>query len=362
MKHEIDEYIERAIHSARSNRLRTGDGIMCEGIKRVVAGIAQEMHVEGLSPISHLVHYTGMDVVFAMLDRKDRQAHNQEGSKEDKKKHERGGLRLYDTIHANDPEEGKFLLRHWPHDEGEWPWMWEEGESGELGTKGTLGLRDLVEQDLYHGHAYVLSFVPSASEEPNNDRIVFWREYGREGAGCSLSIPQTKLFDQSKCLLTPYRVRYGQDRVVELQDKLQERLFKPIEDRIRGAAGPERELFKEAQMTIHQELQLFRYLYKDNAYDHEHEYRLIILGPEDGSEVDPTYEQRTNNRGDTVYRHYMTHESLYSKQIFGRESQVILGPTVPHAGNAIRTIKELLARRRISGTKVTTSEISYRGR
>ena len=58
------------------------------------------------------------------------------------------------------------------------------------GGGGGLELKEKVEQGLYLGHAYVLSFVPSTCDEKNNDRIVFWREYGRQGAGCSLSIPK----------------------------------------------------------------------------------------------------------------------------------------------------------------------------
>ena len=342
----MNAYIEKAIDQFRSGKLQSGDKTICQGIEHVIAAIAEELHGSESSSISHLVHYTGMDVVFAMLNDGD----------------DEGGLRLYDTVHANDPEEGRFLLLHWPDRNDERLWMWEQGENGWSGDGGERSFKQQVERGHYPGHAYVLSLVSSACEEKNNDRIVFWREYGRQGAGCSLSIPKNKLSADEKCSLALYRVRYGQADVQELAEKLRRRLFDPIEKGIRGIDGPENELFKAAQPKVHEEIQLFRYLYKDSAYKHEKEYRLVILDPGDVIEGEPTYEQSTDTRRETVFRHYMTHASLYSKQILGRGSQVILGPTVPHAENARRTIDELLSRRSISGTKVTSSGIRYRRR
>ena len=194
---EINGYIEATIDLFRSNKPRSAENLLFEGIERVIARIAAELHGPGSSSISHLVHYTGTDVVFKMLN--DRA--------------EEGGLRLYDTVHGNDPEEGTFLLLHWPDRENEGPWMWQESANGDSGGDEGLELKKQVEQGLYPGHAYVLSFVPSTYDEKNNDRIMFWREYGRQGAGCSLSIPGNKLFAAGKCSLVPYRVLYGGDTV-----------------------------------------------------------------------------------------------------------------------------------------------------
>ena len=257
---------------------------------------------------------------------------------------------LYDTVHGNDPEEGTFLLRHWPDGEKEGTWMWQESANGEPGGEEGLELKEQVEQGLYPGHAYVLSFVPSTCDEKNNDRIVFWREYGRQGAGCSLSIPEDKLFAAAgKCSLVPYRVLYGGNQVETLAERLKERLLEPIETLVRDVDESERMLFEAAQPKVREELQLFRYLYKDIAYEHEEEYRLVILEPKGETEVIPNYEQKTNGRGETVFRHYVTHESLYSTQILGLGSQVILGPTVPHKENVKKTIDTLQHRKSISG-------------
>ena len=88
----------------------------------------------------------------------------------------------------------------------------------------------------------------------------------------------------------------------------------------------------------------------------------MILEPKGEIGVKPKYEQKTNTRGETVFRHYMTHGSLCSEQILGLGSQVILGPTVPHKENVEKTINTLLDRKGISGTEITSSGIRYRGR
>ena len=278
---EINGYIEEAMDLFRSDKPRSAEIRLCEGIERVIAGIAAELHGPRSSSISHLVHYTGTDVVFKMLNDSD----------------EEGGLRLYDTVHGNDPEEGTFLLLHWPDRENEGPWMWQESANGDSGGDEGLELKKQVEQGLYPGHAYVLSFVPSTRDEKNNDRIVFWREYGRQGAGCSLSIPEDKLFEAEKCSLVPYRVLYGGDPVEMLSERLNVCLLEPIETRIRDVDGPERKLFEEVQPKVREELQLFRYLYKDIAYEHEEEYRLVILEAKSGAGVTPKYEQGIEHAG-----------------------------------------------------------------
>ena len=343
---EMTAFIEKAIQQFRSRKLRSGDETICRGIEHVVAAIAKELHGAESSSFSHFVHYTGLDVVFAMLNDGD----------------DKRGLRLYDTVHANDPEEGRFLLLHWPGSDDEDLWMWKQDENEWSGDSRERSFKQQVRRGHYPGHAYVLSFVPSACEEKNNDRIVFWREYGRQGAGCSLSIPRNRLAADEKCSLALYRVRYGQADVETLAKELRLRLFDPIEEGIRGIDGPENELFRAAQPKVSKELQLFRYLYKDSAYEHEKEYRLVILDARDVIEGEPTYEQRTDARGETVFRHYRTHSSLYRKRILGLGSQVMLGPTVPHRENCKRTIDELLRRRNISGTEVMSSEIRYRRR
>ena len=378
---ELDGYIDEGIELARKGRIRSGETPIREGIRVVVAEIASNLHGSAKPSVSHLVHYTGMDVLFSMLDggsslggvvvgevepgkREDPPVGDPGEDEEDEAGdgEEEGGLRLYDTVHANDPEEGRFLLLNWPEREGERPWMWKERGSLAEETDSEMGLKEQVEQGLYPGHAYVVSFIPMTDDRRNDDRIVFWREYGREGAGCSLSIQADKLLSERKCLLTPYRVKYGRGSVEELEEALREHVFGPIEARVRDATGEASELFDAAQHQVRLELQLFRYLYKDSAYDYEEEYRLVILDSAEEMVRAASYERKTNSRNQTVFRHYMRHPSLYSRQLFGSGSHITLGPTISHGDNVETMIKELLRRNGISGTTISPSEIRYRGR
>ena len=380
---ELDVYLRKGVTLARRGRIRSGEEPVREGVRAVVAEVAGDLHGSCDSSVSHLVHYTGTDVLFSMLNRgsgkRVRDSNKADGGDGEEPSGDElgrgeisdlgsgdgdaeGGLRLYDTVHANDPEEGSFLLLNWPERTDERPWMWERGWSSGEGGDRAFGLKEQVEQGLYPGHAYVFSFIPMADGSRNDDRIVFWREYGREGAGCSLSIRADKLFNRKKCSLTPYRVKYGRESVQKLEKTLRERLLGPIEEKIRDAGGEASELFEAAQEQVRRELQLFRYLYKDSAYDYEEEYRLVILDSEGEMVRRAKYERKTNSRGQTVFRHYMTHPSLYSRQLFGSGSHIKLGPTILHGDNVKAMIEELLRRNGTSGTTINPSKIRYRGR
>ena len=106
--------------------------------------------VEGIT--SRATHYTSLETVLGML--------SQEIS---------GGiasLRLYDSLHCNDPEEGEFLVNYLSAAPDR-RWL-AEGKSG--------------------GHAYVASLIMDERERDLSNELVFWQTYGDEGAGCSLTM------------------------------------------------------------------------------------------------------------------------------------------------------------------------------
>ena len=175
---ELGEYLDDGIELARRGRIRSGETPVREGIQVVVGEVARDLHGSAKRSVSHLVHYTGMDVLFSMLHGEsslggvvvsDVEAGEGEeppvgepGEDEGRvagEGTEEGGLRLYDTVHANDPEEGRFLLLNWPETKGERPWMWEERGSRVEEMDFETGLKEQVEQGLYPGHAYVVSFI-----------------------------------------------------------------------------------------------------------------------------------------------------------------------------------------------------------
>ena len=104
-----------------------------------------------------VVHYTRIEVVVDMLM----------ACIEEKPSY----LRLYDTFHSNDPDEGKYLTRYLDP-----------------------AIRDgLMEGPGNSTCAYVTSFIRPESESQGDirnvmDNLVFWRTYGDDGAGCSLTV------------------------------------------------------------------------------------------------------------------------------------------------------------------------------
>ena len=110
-----------------------------------------------------LAHYTSLDKVVKMLRKS--------------KGEENDYLRLYDSSHFNDPDEGYYLLQASGLSES------NESINGMEGTKLP---------------SYIASFVSNQDKENMNvsDQLVFWRTYGREGKGCSIqftNLPEDNL-------------------------------------------------------------------------------------------------------------------------------------------------------------------------
>ena len=73
---------------------------------------------------------------------------------------------MYDTSHCNDPDEGNHLVRELSSNDG-YRWLARESSVG---------------------HAYITSFVSGQDGIDMSDNLVFWRTYGKDGKGCSLTV------------------------------------------------------------------------------------------------------------------------------------------------------------------------------
>ena len=73
---------------------------------------------------------------------------------------------MYDTSHCNDPDEGNHLVRELSSNDG-YRWLARESSVG---------------------HAYITSFVSGQDGIDMSDDLVFWRTYGKDGKGCSLTV------------------------------------------------------------------------------------------------------------------------------------------------------------------------------
>ena len=172
-------------------------------------------------------HYTSLETVLDMLSQE-----TEGGS---------ASLRLYDSLHCNDPEEGDFLANSLSSTP-EHRWL-AEGSSG--------------------GHAYIASLIVDEQERDLSNELLFWRTYGNEGAGCSLTMNvETRLLR---------RVLYGEKPVAATRD-----LLLPILDVVQPLAQRYESLRKEMSNTIWRRLEAIRFLYKNSAYKFEKECRVVL--------------------------------------------------------------------------------------
>ena len=151
---------------------------------------------------NYLVHYTSIDTLFSLLCLDSRPPvyfplsfpHSRARPSADVRY-----LRLYDTYHSNDPNEGRFFV-HADH-------------SSHVFSTSHSSLWSLL-QSRTTLPAYVTSFRALSCEE-DADNLLFWRIYGREGKGCAIVFPVDFLQDYP-----PLQVHYGSRAVIATLDHL----------------------------------------------------------------------------------------------------------------------------------------------
>ena len=300
MIHVAGEWLEKALEDWRNE---------IEELHKIELGKTGSEDVKG-------VHYTSMDVVVSILENT---------RKGEKKINERNSLRLYDSSHLNDPDEGNYVIRDLAK---EYNWLEEEAF-----------------------HAYIASFIRPETEKDMSDNLMFWRTYGKEGMGCSLSlnIPQNQL----------KKVLYGPENV-ERFVKLLKPILKSINDLVKIQKEPVcsyiRENFKE---KILESLGKFRYLYKSTAHDYENECRFVIVRSE-VPDRSVCFEFHDRNKSPLPKRHYCIHEKLAAHKLLSTDSSITLGPCVTYPDSARYYLETLKRKAGLDGLEIRTSKISYR--
>ena len=265
-----------------------------------------------------IIHYTSIAALVSML---------QDASKGDNK----SSLRLYDSVHLNDPDEGNYLaLNLLPQ---KYNWL------------GKTGVR----------HAYIASFIlPTTESEKDviSDDLVFWQAYGQEGAGCSLSLHaplprlRTVFYDPKK-----EKVKHT---VKELQSILE--LLDPL---VAIDNSSRESIKKKLAETVWKPLERIRYLYKSKAYKHENECRFVLLEANiDKDKICFEYQDRNNSPA--RIRHYYEHEDFQIKDLMKSSSSITLGPCVPYRDDVKYCIKTLTDRVYGISPEIKYSEINYR--
>lgn len=234
-------------------------------------------------------------------------------------------LRLYDSVYLNDPNESVYFFQ-----------KFEVLKQYDL---------NIDREDESESRAYMTSFISANSSDQDkspDDNLIFWRTYGKEGEGCSLSIlvPTNQL---RKVLYGPKEVEATAEIFVEAL-----RIIEPI----LNLANVRRLLAKPIQVA----LTPLSYLYKDDAYSHEQEYRIVLTK----SEINKNEIVFEDKSPKVAIRHFVERKELSIKKLFTTGSKIRLGPCVPHRDNIRYCIEELLRRADLEHTKVKFSKIPYR--
>ena len=286
-----------------------------------------------------VVHYTKVEVVASML-----KAHTPQAP---------SYLRMYDTFHSNDPDEGKYLARR-------------------LDEATTNRLEALLGKSA--PCAYVASFVSPRCESEvagASDNLMFWRTYGYEGAGCSLTakIPGNGLF----------RVKYGQkearngaEQVKNLVDEiefLKSETLKSLDPVLSisqtdpAIRNAQNYLCESLVSALRGELDFLLYLYKSKGYEYEQEVRAIVppSSIKGGMSDKITFDfSRSINSGESALRHYYERDDLATNNLLATGSVITLGPAVRYRENAEYVLKRLMTESGLVGPEIRRSEFFYR--
>ena len=334
------ENLELEIHQGQLQRSSPGviRPFFDRAVEQDVAATVAEKHQmeQPTSASLWVVHYTSIPAILSMLKAAGGYLRDENPEQPDG-----GYLRMYSTVGSNDPGEGVYLDRFLP----------DEIQGRDTGDN----VVSPGAQRKIHRYAYVASFITPDNQEHVRkaaDNLVFWRFYGREGAGCSLQvqIPRDKL----------QKVAYGQDDAQDGAALLTEKIahLQTVAERIehQTRVSPE-----HLNGMIEFAIERVRYLYKSSAYSSEQECR-IVETPATASErgLHPYFEH-SGPQGQETTKRYINHPDLATSKLFVSGSVIRLGPRVPNVADAKDHIEQLLANAGLTlRTKVKLSSIEYR--
>ena len=280
----------------------------------------------------HVVHYTSLQALFMMLNGSAEPIKLPRGTRKSRPADERF-LRLYDSANLNDPSEGVYLMKRFRTE-----------------TSNDMRIP-----------AYIASFITpdkkakDAVQEARNN-LVFWRHYGDEGRGCSISIPVDPLTRNQHGLIlrTVAYTKSAADKAasqlrpgVKMLDKMMSKDLHP-------------DIRREVAIVIRDGLGEIPYLYKSSVYNYERECRIVAMESAfkkyDGISYD--FDKRDGKSG--RIRMYGRHPLLTMTNILSTGSIITLGPDVPNVDYVEYALEQLLRSLDRRGLPIERSEIPYR--
>ena len=282
-----------------------------------------------------LSHYTSLEAIVSMLQASD------------------GGLRLSDSNTMNDPDEGiatrdgRVISRLLNDEFGRDSWVWKRYSVAHICC--LVGVDKQEQPDLEVG-----------------DDLLFWRLYGDECRGVSITMPEHVSHKLVKSSVVQ-RVIYTKERSMQVDVAAVSQLLDDL-DKLRSRACEANPWSEICQIVIPacDLLLAQRFLVKRSHYEMEREYRAVAFVTQ-GDDNAPE-DQRFVPRGRHVHfgriRTYVQIPDLNCEAILTTGSQITVGRNIPYPEDVKDTVESLVEARGSAPSVVPTrvSGISYRSR
>lgn len=303
-KRTLEEALEDAERELRDGKVIAALSALNDAAGKLSEELEDRHRLEGDSEEVKVVHYTSLETIHALLTKPSTQY-----------------LRLYDSVHLSDPQEGWYVFNEI-----------------ELGKKSKW-LESFV------GHAYIISFFlcKDNADRKSYDYLSHWRAYGDNGRGCSIvvSVPRGKLYAVNYCKNVKDDDARKLERFVTVSDKVWDGI-------IRRRKGDGR---YENMLRMFATALKSRFLHKHPSYKHERELRALVAATEKNIE--------TEVRGRHI-RHYVRNDAFKMDRLLTSDCRITVGPAVDHKQDVAESFRRILTRRGKTGPKVSFSEIPYR--
>jgi len=311
-KGQVSEYIN---HDKLEEAVALLVGLLRMKVEEYQKEQSEKMKEKSNGEKLFLAHYTSVETVFSIIENK-------------------GELRLYDAFYLNDPNEGKFFSKHLKDALAE-NYEWLEG---------------IDDTD-----AFICSFV--GGDKEIGDKLSYWHSYGKGGLGCSIRL--SELHSQESVF---HPVSYGEESVKNAVIAFEPlfKLGKEVHDCLSFLEEfAAQEFFAENFWKAFDEI---KFMYKDVAYEHENEYRMVRV-----PELDADVKYELKSEGLYPYlRKYIADENLSTEKIFAinskitaEQAKVTIGPAVRRAKHLYKSLKNLAEKRGVKGAIFDSSGIPH---